>query len=99
MKNQITYRDLVDAGAPELPHGWCYRILSEYGHPKVQVVKPEGRRAKPKIVSECHIINGFGCSDGLSATARACRDAVGRLEFFAEVQAGSYGPTCTCGCK
>jgi hypothetical protein len=98
--HQVTYQDLVNAGAPELPHGWYYRILSKYGNPKVEVVKPgEGRRGKPSVVSSCHIIQGYGCSDGLAATARACRDAVGRVEFFAEVQAGTYGPTCTCGCK
>ncbi|MDX2575917.1 hypothetical protein PV332_10535 [Streptomyces scabiei] len=75
----MSMRDLVEAGAPELPEGWFYRIRSDrFGWPEVEIRQPR-KRFGSRTVSYA-LVRTEQHDDGMSAVVAACVKAYIRME-------------------
>ncbi|MBT2412663.1 hypothetical protein J7I94_19205 [Streptomyces sp. ISL-12] len=80
----MSMADLVAAGAPELPEGWFYRVMREYGAGYKVEIREQGRVFSREVayawVQEGHF------DDMTEAVVHACRMAAGRAGDRAELR-------------
>ncbi|KUF18847.1 hypothetical protein [Streptomyces silvensis] len=74
----MSMADLVVAGAPELPEGWFYRVVSDGFFGLKVEVRERRKRFGSRVINYAYVRTDE--PDGLTAVVASCRHAVKRID-------------------